>query len=363
MAMTTAPSDEPTPQKPLRLWPGVVAVALQWLVWFAVPLVVPGAGGTALLGGVAFGLAVVVWWLFFSRAPWVDRVGALLLMVGGLLATKYFVHPSIAKGGMGMMLFIFATPLLSLALVASAVTSRRLSTGPRRTSMFAAILLACSGMTLIRSGGVTGDSDLDLHWRWTKTPEERLLAKAGDEPVAPSPAPAAAETPVERLKDPAGVEPSASAPRPAAAAAPRRPGAAPTGDAPMARPAEPKVRPTGAEWPGFRGPFRDGVVRGVRIETDWARKPPVELWRRAIGPGWSSFAVQRRSRLHPGAAGRRRDRLLLPAPHGGAGVETPGQGPPLGFGGRRRSARDAGRGRRPRLHPGWDGRPERPGRP
>ena len=29
----------------------------------------------------------------------------------------------------------------------------------------------------------------------------------------------------------------------------------------------------------------------MQIETDWAKSPPVAIWRRPIGPGWSSFAV------------------------------------------------------------------------
>ena len=71
--------------KPLRLWPGVVIVVLQWLLAFGVPFVAPDAevgslpvGVLAVAGGALGGLAVVIWWLLFSRAAWSERVGAIL---------------------------------------------------------------------------------------------------------------------------------------------------------------------------------------------------------------------------------------------------------------------------------------------
>lgn len=282
---------EPTSRRPLRLWPGVVAVVLLWVA-FLLPRVAPEAGVYGLLGAALFSLVVISWWLFFSRAPWSERVGALVLMALAVPATRLLVHPSVARAGMGNMLYIFAIPVLCLALVAWAVATRRLSAGPRRLGLAAAILLACGSLTLVRTGGVSGDGQADLHWRWTPTPEELLLARSGGERLTPVAAPEARPS-VE--PQPPASESQAKAPSapPAAKAAEKRTEAParsePAAAAPVAAAAA--SGSTGAEWPGFRGPARDGVVHGVRIATDWSASPPVALWRRPIGPGWSSFAV------------------------------------------------------------------------
>lgn len=92
---------------------------------------------------------------------------------------------------MGMMLPVYAIPVLSLALVAGTMVSRHLSAGLRRASIVATILLACGVFTLLRTGGIKGGGS-ELAWRWTKTPEERLLAQTRNEPAALQSAPAAA---------------------------------------------------------------------------------------------------------------------------------------------------------------------------
>jgi hypothetical protein len=176
--MTPEQTALPTPPKRLRLWPGVIVVVLQWLAWFVVPALFPRATPIALLIGVLCALAIVVWWVFFSRAPWSERVGAPVLMVIALIGTKRIVHESIAGGGMGMLLYILAIPVLSLALVLWAVVTRRFSAALRRVALVVAILLACGVFTIIRTGGVSAEFDNDILWRWCKTPEQLVLALA-----------------------------------------------------------------------------------------------------------------------------------------------------------------------------------------
>lgn len=264
------------------MWPGVVAAIVQCLLWL-IPFVFRDAALVTMLGGAACALIVLVWWLFFSRAPWMERVGAIVLAVVALIATKRVVHESIAGGGQGFLLYVYAIPVVSLALVVWAVTSRylSLSSGPRRVSLVAAILLACGVFTLLRTGGIDGEGDSDLHWRWTPTAEQRLLAQAANEkePVAPPPTPATAPTETPSPTPTSG--PSVS-PTPAASAT----------ISPEKSSAESEAATTGANWSGFRGPKRDGVVHGVRLQTDWSQSKPVEMWRKPIGPGWSSFAVR-----------------------------------------------------------------------
>ncbi len=280
-------SDGPTLQRPLRLWPGVV-VAVVIVLGTLAAIVVPDLMLVGMIGAFGGGFAVVLWWVFFSRAAWPDRLGAVVLMVVAVLATQSFLHPSIAGGAQGKMGYILPVPVLGLAFVVWAVASRRLGSGPRRASMVAAILLACGLFTLLRTSGVSGDAFVNLHWRWTPTPEERLLAR---EPVAFPSAPKTAEIPEPRPPARASDAPTLTTLAEAPAKSSEKRPVARTGGEPAAIPKAPAATETRALWPGFRGPERDGVVRGPRIKTDWVASPPVELWRRPIGPGWSSFAV------------------------------------------------------------------------
>lgn len=273
----------PDPVSSLRLWPGIALAAFALLARFGLPVAMPDtpifgmdAGLAGLLGSVIGTLGILLWWLFFSRAPWSERLGALVVMGVAVFATKAVAHPSIAGAGQGYLIYLGGIQLMTLALVLWAVASRGRSVGVRRASMAAALVAACGLWAILRTDGVSSSLlGSDYHWRWTPTAEELLLAKAANEPVPVVAVPVATAVPAE-------------APAPVAAATPVAPAAAP--EIVTVDPALADVASV-AEWAGFRGNARDSVIHGVRINSDWSTSPPNQIWRRAVGPGWSSFAV------------------------------------------------------------------------
>ncbi|MFC2125006.1 PQQ-binding-like beta-propeller repeat protein [Bacteroidota bacterium] len=242
--MNTNNTSDTIQQKPLRLLPGIIIVILQWLLWLVLPVIFPGdlMAAVGVLGGMVCGLGVFVWWAFFSGASRIERWGGVVLMIIALVGTSRLVDKSIGTGMQGMMFFSYAIPVLCLAFIIWAVVSRNLSERLRQITMILTILVACGIWFLFRSDGITGLAGADFTWRWAPTAEERLLAQTGD----------------EKLAFPSAIE----------------------------------VSVTEAAWPGFRGSNRDGVVSGLQIKTDWSQSPPVELWRRPIGPGCSSCAIR-----------------------------------------------------------------------
>jgi outer membrane protein assembly factor BamB len=140
-----------------------------------------------------------------------------------------------------MMFTILWVPVISIVFVLWATITSSLSTHVRRWSMIVSIVLASGVWILLRNNGITGEFSPDLMWRWSQTSEERLISHERNGFL--------------------GVEKTSV------------------------------ILDSVSEWPGFRGPNRDGVVKGLKIATDWTLSPPKEVWRRAVGPGCSSFSV------------------------------------------------------------------------
>ncbi len=230
-------------QKPIRLWPGILLVIVQWLISIILPRVIPVPEMImyGLLGGLFLGLMIIVWWLFFSRTPRLERWITLIFIIVVMFATSFFIDESIITGNMGLMYIFHAVPVMCLALVAWATVTCHLSNTTRRFALIITILLASGAWILLRTDGIDGAGLPDFNWRWASTHEDRMLEKA----------------------DYGSSE-------------------------------KPSIKVTlapAAEWPGFRGPDRDGIIKGIQIESDWEKETPEELWRKPVGPGCSSFAI------------------------------------------------------------------------
>src|SRR5829696_1151223 len=101
----------------LRLWPGISLAIVMLLLRVVAPRVMTEGALVGTLGFTAGGVIIFVWWLFFSRAPWLERLGVL-------------------------------------ALVAALVISRHSNEAIRRVAIVAAIVIASGLFTLIRTDGL-----------------------------------------------------------------------------------------------------------------------------------------------------------------------------------------------------------------
>jgi outer membrane protein assembly factor BamB len=233
---TTPAAPAPRP----RLWPAVVLVGLYWAFFLVcwqleMPLFVRFM--SQVISCALLLLLFTGWWLINWRIPLADRLlGFAAAVAAGVGATV------LADRTMpGITLLLTALPWVFTAWTAWLLLSRRMAAGPRRLGLVAVLFLTWGAFTLVRMNGLSGDLRADLHWRWSRTAEDLYLAEGTSTKEA---------APVER-------------------ALTLQPG----------------------DWPGFRGPDRDGAVHGVRIATDWDKAPPGPVWRRRVGPAWSSVAV------------------------------------------------------------------------
>lgn len=224
-------------------WLGLAFIAVLWILMLGQWLLdVESFAGFLLMtaANLVMTLLFVVWW--FSRRSYelsqrflVLGVALLLGIIVGVLCARAIRPPVyVALFGIPIVLGIWA-----LWVPVTAGRPQRFRVG----GLVACLVVFWSAFLLIRVNGTHGNMRADVHWRWTPTAEQMYLAQ--NSPKAnPATVPA-----VRQLQ--------------------LRPG----------------------DWPGFRGPYRDGVVRGLAIATDWAKSPPPVLWRQLVGPAWSSMAV------------------------------------------------------------------------
>lgn len=223
---------------PLRVWPGAVIVAL-----VAVAMIVPAHAAprsllhfySLFLGPVLGSVAAVVWWAYAARTTGRDRwlFPALFLLPGVVLGATIFRQKA-------MVVPIYVLPLELLLWVGWLLASFALTRAPRRSGLILVMAAGWVTVAQLRLDGTDVELVPELRWWWQKSAEEMADA--------------------DRESRPKGT-------------------------------ADGSVDVNPGDWPAFRGPNRDGILTGVKIDTDWAANPPKLVWKHRIGPGWGSFAV------------------------------------------------------------------------
>lgn len=249
MSTTTAPSKPPPKpaadlMKPWRVWIPLLLLPLMIAARFVPDMLREPPAKiwmVSAFGPLLVSLAILLWFCLVSRARWWERVlgvlGIVLLLVGLVAASDASFREA--------PFMVMTIPLTVGGFALGALLFGWMLNQYRLWYCLAIAALLGGLCALLKTDGAWGNFKFGLSWRWEKTAEDRFLAERSQDTPAPK----------EAIDD-------------AAAQAFGSP-----------------------QWPHLRGPDFAGAVHGLQFSDDWKAHPPQEMWRIAVGPAWSSFAV------------------------------------------------------------------------
>lgn len=234
----------PTLMKPWRVWIPAILLPLMVLARF-VPDMIPDPPANiwmvSAFGPMLVSLAILLWFVAVSRARWWERLLGVICVL--LIVAVVMVLGDVSFQGPPFM--VMTIPLTVGGFALGALMFGRTLNQHRLWYTLAVAALLGSVCAFLKTDGAWGNFQFGLSWRWSETAEDRFLASRRETPPAKA----------EAIDDAA---------------------------------AQVFFAP---QWPHLRGPNFDSIQHGVRFSDDWKAHPPKELWRIAVGPAWSSFAV------------------------------------------------------------------------
>ena len=240
--------------KPWRIWIPLLLLLLMLAAPFVPNLFQEPPANiwmVSAFGPVLVGLAILLWFCLVSRARWWERVLGMICIVLLLVGLTVLGDASFR----GPPLLVLTIPLTIGGFALGALMFGWTLNKHRLWYCLAIAALLGGPCALLKTDGAWGGSfKFGLSWRWEETAEDRFLAQRN----------------LDSGGDSAGEKNSAKT-------------AAIDHDAVQAF--------ANPQWPHLRGPDFAGTEHGLRFSDDWKAHPPKELWRIAVGPAWSSFAV------------------------------------------------------------------------
>ena len=180
------------------------------------------------------------WWSFNRGLRVSEKLAGLAVILAGGWVAARILHHTIGF----WTVWMFGGPVVVTVVVGWLWAAKRFHLAPARLGFSVVVALTWGSFLLTRADGLDSRLRARMLWRWTPTAEELFLANSG---AAPAKGAAQGE----------------------AMAATVVPG----------------------DWTSFRGTNRDGVIRGTTIATNWTANPPAQIWKREVGPAWSSLLV------------------------------------------------------------------------